>query len=600
MMSIAVTTGNNGAIERININGRDFNTYPGRIRTSPGVELRVEWKNCGDYWHAQFRITRISGRREDGAEVRFRIPYMDVQYRMKVWAARENFPKNLFELCGTDLAYGDVCYGTVLPMVTLLNPTEKIGLTIARKPGRPGGTLSFFFDSYHSDGMDIHLAKLAVPPGETVEQDFYFFGHENCWRPGLRQYIELFPECFAPPLSAVKEWGGAFAITNPALEPDFAPEFRPDWVEVHNHFPHYGEYAPETPAWESVILHDYPEERGSGDYTMSRERINAHIAKLHRDRIRAMLYIQVSGDCSNWFAEKNFPESIAREINGKIMPTWKECCFLNADPSLPFGKHINAMIDRFIGAYPEIDGVFLDQLCYQTMDYAHSDGKSADDGREIYEYGASYDAHVKKLADILHRQGKAILANGPFDLSAASQVDAVMAEGCSGISNTLKYLCVDKPMLVHDYTADVTQVEKALRNALLAGAGWSYGGSSRAVKLPEMSEEVADTFRQYLPLVKAVFNRRLYLDADPIELSPREPDVAYEVFSLPEGKGCLVALIQTGARLHYHAEVSCNLPGVKRVEKLFLGETGFTPASSAEGAVVLPENFRAAVLKFKC
>ncbi len=599
-MSIAITAEKGGAIDRIAIDGRNFNAYPGRIWTSPGVELQAEWENCGKFYRCRFRITRTAGRREDGAEVRFRIPYVEVQYRMKVWAARDGYPKNLVEICGTDLAYGDVCYGTVLPLVSLLNPTEKIGLTIARKPGRPGGSLSFFFDSYHSDGMDIHLAKLAVSPGETVEQEFYFFGHSDCWRPGLKQYIELFPECFAPPFAAIRQWGGAYGITNPSQVPDFDPEFRPDWVEVHNHFPYYGEYAPETPTWESVILHDYPELIGTGDYTFSRARINEHIAHLHRNHVRAMLYIQVNGDGFIPFAEKSFPESIAHEINGKNMPTWKECCFLNGDPSLPFGKHIDAMIDRFIAAYKDIDGVFLDQLCYQAFDYSHSDGRSADDGREIYEYGASYDVHVKKLADILHGQGKAILANGPFDLGASRYVDAVMAEGCSGISNTLKYLCIDKPMLVHSYTADVTQTEKGLRNCLLSGAGWSYGGSSRESKLPEMSAEVVDTFRNYLPLVKSVFNHRIYLDADPIKLSPAEPDVVYEVFDLPEGKGCIVSLIQTGSRLHPHAELRCDLPGVTKVEKMFLGETEFTPVSGTEAVVKLPDNFRAAVVKFVC
>ncbi len=597
--NIRCTTGDKGIIDQIFIDGKLFNTFRGNIAVSDGIEAYAEWSEFRSGLRCVLKITRVAGSRNDGAEVRFRIPYVFRQYRMKVWTARENFPKSLVELGGSNIFYGDVCYGTTLPLVTLINPVEKTGLTIGRNPMRYGGTLSFYFETYHEEGMEIRVSRLAVSPGETVEQEFFFFGHEDCWRPGLKKYVEMFPEYFEAPLAAVNSWGGAFAITNPFTKLDYSKQLKPDWVEIHNHFPYYGEYAPECETWTSVIPHDYPELADAHDYQVSKELINQHIAELHAKNIRAMLYIQVSGDGFMPWAEKNFPESIAREVSGECMPTWKNCCFMNGDPDTPFGRHIECMIDRFNSFYPDIDGVFLDQLCYQTMDYAHCDGKSADKGQAVYEYGASYDRNLSKLSSLMHQSGKAILANGPFDLGAAKYVDAVMAEGCSGISNTLKYLCICKPMLVHSYTKDVSQVETALRNCLLSGAGWSLGGSSTLAEIPQWSDEVTRTFELYLPLIKSIYGKKILLEANPVKFAPAVPDVSWEIFADKVNGDVYVALISDSNRLYHPVEISLNLPFDGRVSIMNLGETTFTSLDkSAAGSCILPEDFIACVLKY--
>ena len=157
---------------------------------------------------------------------------------------------------------------------------------------------------------------------------------------------------------------------------------------------------------------------------------------------------------------------------------------VNSSGENGFGGMVKHKIKRLLELYPEIDGVFADQVCYQTIDFAHNDGKTAVNDKPAAEYGVSYTYNLEKLSDLLHGAGKFIWANGEFDIEAARCCDGVMSEGTSGISETHKYLCVRKPLLVHTYPTDVFKTESMFRYVLLSGASYSYGGSSTLRKTP--------------------------------------------------------------------------------------------------------------------
>ena len=53
---------------------------------------------------------------------------------------------------------------------------------------------------------------------------------------------------------------------------------------------------------------------------------------------------------------------------------------------------------------------FLDQLCYQAVDYAHADGRTAVDCREASMFGDSYRENLQLIADTLHKQNKSLWA----------------------------------------------------------------------------------------------------------------------------------------------------------------------------------------------
>jgi len=95
-----------------------------------------------------------------------------------------------------------------------------------------------------------------------------------------------------------------------------------------------------------------------------------------------------------------------------------------------------------------------------------------------------------------------------------------MSEGTSGISETHKYLCVRKPLLVHTYPTDVFKTESMFRYVLLSGASYSYGGSSTLRQIPVQSEEVQKLFAEYKFLADSLSGAEILLSANPFKLPP--------------------------------------------------------------------------------
>ena len=495
---------------------------------------------------------------------------------------------------GLHLYYGDVCFGTMIPAVTLIDPVNDIGLTVAKAFGRTGGRLSFNFGTYHEEGVEVEFKDLALEAGKPVEIELLMCGHKGCWRPAMNWLIDRYPEYFYPVNSEVWKHHGTFAITNPFTSDEALERLQVKWCELHNHFPKYGDYAPEEPEWKSVVLHDYPESASEITGKISPQRIKEFIGKLHQKNIKVMHYIQVNGDCYIPWAEKQFPDSIARDSAGNMILTWKECCFMNASENTSFGQHISRTIDRFLEMYPEIDGVFLDQLCYQCLDYAHSDGKTAVNDKPAAEYGTAYDWNMKKLSGKLHASGKFIWANGPFDIEAGRFSDGVMSEGTSGISETHKYLCFRKPILVHTYPTDETKTESMLRYCLTAGASWSHGFSSVLRTPPEQTPEVQKLFAEYTPLIEPLLTSEILLEANPFTLPMA---CKGEIFREKNTGDILATLLpQTRASV---LTVKINVPhGTKAV---YRGnrDSGWNEIEFKEDTLSLPNNSNAYTIRFK-
>ncbi|MBQ6471360.1 MAG: hypothetical protein IJJ33_05210 [Victivallales bacterium] len=524
-------------------------------------------------------LIRETGRPEDGAAVSFRIPYQAMQYNQKIWTARRDYPRDIWEMGGQNIFYGDVCFGTVIPIATIYDPVANVGITVAKEPGRIGGRLSFRFEDYHGAGMYVEVSHLKVT-SQPVRITLLFRGHEGCWRPGLAWYRDEFRAFFEPAIPDVYSCC-SFAITNPFTDSRYLREYRPDWVEIHNHFPHYGEYVPEEDTWTSVIAHDYPNIAQERQLTVTRLMMHEHMAVLHDCHIRAMYYFQCGGDAWIPWAEKCFPEDIARDAGGHMIPSWHDCVLLNSCQDSSFGAYVKHKIKRLLDIYPEIDGVFADQTCYQTIDWAHQDGKTADNGREGCEFGLGIEENLRLLAETLHAVGKPILANGPFDMECALYADAVMSEGVSGNFDSQKYLCLNKPLLIHSYPTTPVIAEKIMRGCLLSGAGWSMGGSSTLV-YPAWSAEVREVFLAYLPLVHAVFGAEILLTPDPVRAEPADM-VKAEVFRSRQKKEYLLSVVFWHDTLVPKVALSVRLPMTcSRPEILKLGENAWRPLECLE------------------
>lgn len=537
----------NGNLKEIIIGGKIFNGYTGKVTVPDFITVSEDRRKEDSCVVRKFTLKLKDGHSYRTGWLKVLIPYTYTPNRLKVWAANRRFPSDIYSLGGLNLYYGDVCFGTMIPAITLIDEPNDIALTIAKAFQRTGGRLSFNFGTYHEEGVEVEFKDLALEAGRSVEIELLMCGHKGCWRPGLNWLINRYPEYFHPVNPEVWKHHGAFAIANPFTSDETIERLPVKWCELHNHFPYYSNYAPEEPEWDSVVLHDYPDLKGEITGKITPRRINEIIRKFHQKNVKVMLYIQVNGDGYIPKAEQDFPDSIARDAEGNLILTWKECCFLNGSEETSFGQHIHRMIDRFLALYPEIDGVFLDQLCYQCLDYAHSDGKTSLNDKPAAEYGASYEWNLAKLSEKLHAAGKFIWANGPFDIEAGKLVDGLMSEGTSGISETHKYLAVRKPILVHTYPTSEFNAESMLRYCMTAGASWSYGGSSTLRNPPEITPEIQKFFDEYLPLIEPLLNAEILLEAKPFEL-PRS--CTGEIFREKSSGEILVTLLpQTRASI---------------------------------------------------
>ena len=548
-----------GILTGIHIGGELFNGYKGGVTVPEGVEWSQNVSPTDDggvSW--KFHLKETAGLAERSGFLKVKIPYSYPPYPIMVWSAGKRFPESLCDIGGLTLYYGDVCYGTVIPIVSLYDKKRDIGLTIAKPLGRRGGRLSFSFGTYHEEGMEVVFSDFSLKPHAELDFELLLCAHAGCWRPGLRWFADRNPDYFLPKNPEVWNHHGTFAITNPFTMPDAVDRLQDQnvqWSEIHNHFPHYGCYAPETEEWDSVVLHDYPDLTKEIPSKVSYKLIREHIRRLHKHNIMGMLYIQCTGDALIPWAEATFPESIALDSAGKKILTWKECCFINGDPTTPFGKFMDAQIDRFLEKYPEIDGVFIDQLCYKTMDFAHSDGSSCVDGRPAYQFAFSYVHNIEKLVNAIHGAGKIAWGNGPFDIEIAEYADGVMAEGTSGISEGYKYYCIRKPILVHTYPTDELKAEAMLRYCLLAGASWSVGGSSTLREPPEQTPAIKKLFEEYTPLIEPLIDTEICLDAHPFTL---QTGYKGEAFKARKSDARLITVL--GHTEAERLEVTINLP----------------------------------------
>ncbi len=475
--------------------------------------------------------------------IRLLVSYPDNIYRVKCFTANEYFPCDSVFAGGRKVYFGDVCYGTVMPFAGYYSSEAKSALTFGMRFDKDfGGRLAFAFRDYHSEGVDVEFSMLLLSNERNAECELVYAATAGCWRSILKFWRDSHPEFFAAENPVLAQKKGPFFISNWQMDDAYiasiTKKYAPLWAEVHNCFPRYGEYAPDCDEWESVIKHDYPDVACSGNVTYNR--VTGHIDQLHKNNIQALLYLQSSGDCFIPYAEEEFPDSIARDSVGRISKTWKNCCLLNASPGTTYYTHLLEQFKRFFEKFSNIDGVFLDQVCYQMIDYAHADGKSAADCRPVSRLGDSYNATTAIIADILHKSNRSLWGNGPFDVIVTRHLDGIMSEGTSSIAKTYQYLtCGSKGLLVHSYAESAMDVESMFRYCLICGGSWSVSGDV-ARKVPEpYPAKVEELFDLYGKLADLLAGCQWVLEPEPFTL----PDL-YEgnLFELPENKLALTVV----------------------------------------------------------
>jgi len=603
---------------------------PGGVRIEkrfPGAEFNVveTWRAHGDHISWSAEVALKPGKRERSIEIRQLLPYPPRPYGLGAWTGRSDFPTTIERLGNLELQYGELCYGTVFPSLTLYRKEENVGLTITKPFGLKTGRLSFLFGDYRGAGIGLKTSMCALRPGRPVITRFLIRAHEGCWRPGLAWLYRLHRDYFEPPNPRVRSIEGGYLLAHPFMTDEEIGSMLPHglkWEELHCHFPWYGDYLPDaeswTPidTWEACVAWDQAGGAAAeqltkrafagrstfrSDVPITRSLLREHIARVHKRKVKSLYYWQCAGDASPCIQERH-PDAVARDENGAPYPGAADSTLMNADPETSFGKAMLKQISRIYEIFPELDGIFLDQLCYGAIDYAHDDGFTMVNNRPAYDLWRCYEAPVRRLAEVTHRRDKLIFANGPYNVEVQREVDGIMAEGRSWLADTMQYLCISKPLLFLDfYHDDARRAERMFQCCLLAGASYSL--------FPHPPPAVAEVIGRYRPMVEMLFGRRWLLEPDPLTLPE---GIAGNIFRAQD-RDVLVSLVSTSKScldrngITRQVEVRCRFRGARDIRTAHSLGTHYggrrkvriAQKAGREITLVLPEHSAATLIVLK-
>ncbi len=448
---------------------------------------------------------------DDGAyrscAISYHLPWPQPLYPIDFWVAKEHMPSSPHRYSGLTLEYGEVTSGILIPALAAYHKNKDAGLLITMPFDFRTPRLRYKF-GYRDPDLEAEFDWLALSPGKPAQTSLLFCGTRGNWRPALGWLYQRFNEYFEPRSSLIHRlWGGHISGRFNVSPKDarVMSDLGMKWHEIHAHFPAYGNYHPEgIDEW--VNGHYMMED----DATVTVEMMHRTMDNLHAAGIASFPYMQLSGDADGKLLYTNFPSSQVHDYYGNEI-RWEDFGGgqLNSDLSLPFGQDIVRQIDGIAARYPEMDGIFVDQACYNWLDTAHDDGITAVNNRPCYMTSFNYYPHLEHLASVLHPENQCIIGNGAHCIGLMKYLDGFMAEGTSWLCDHFQWYGLAKPMFFLLYEVDDRNIERMFQRCLMYAAGFTSYPQALASK---------DLYDRYLPLLTRLFRRKWVFDPDPLKL----------------------------------------------------------------------------------
>ncbi|MBI4232610.1 hypothetical protein HY605_05230, partial [Candidatus Peregrinibacteria bacterium] len=300
--------------------------------------------------------------------ISYHIPWPQSLRSVSFWTARENMPSMVYRFAEIRLEYAEVTSGILIPAFCAYLEDKNVGIMLAMPFDFKTPRFSFISRHQRDPELQAEFDWMALAAGRPARTSLLFRATSGNWRPALGWLYERFREYFEPRSTFIdKLWGGHIGGTF-EVSPEKArlmADLGLKWYEIHEHFPAYGNYHPEgISQWRSGHSRE-------NMTLITVDMIRQTIKNLHSVGAAAMPYIQVTGDGDAKTLAPVFTSSRVLDRQGKaIYNDYYDIDQMNSDPSLPFGKDIIRQIKGIVSRYPEMDGVFLDQACYNFLDTA--------------------------------------------------------------------------------------------------------------------------------------------------------------------------------------------------------------------------------------
>jgi hypothetical protein len=463
----------------------------------------------------------------------------------------------------TALRYGYRETGTPLsmPIATVYHPDENRGMTFFGDFEIPIQRMSVTCDHERDPGnLKISRTHLRIEPDGSVETSLHVGEHEGDWRPALGLVRRRFPDFFFTKNSEMEELFGAFVFSTSIPLEEYVRRWKEEGVkaiEVHYTYPFLCKFIPtEEPfvramddVWSYAkfdSLPDIPSQDASYDVIKlyidrtalrdgSVEAIRSYLRVLKKHGLKSFMYFQPSEPWER-FARKYYPDYLIRDAHGDDEPVWFENIVANPYPEGEFGKYIIEQFKQLLDLFPEMDGIFLDEACYDQLDFSHDDGFSVENGKLGYRMGYAICKLTQLLCRLARERGKMIWWNGPYQIEIAREADGMMAEGGGMQGESIQYLTIgNKPTCCLVYNE--RQLKRNLVLGLLPTApSFAVTGVYRLVQEmptdPRVDPESVDLHRRFHPLFEHLKGKTWVLSPRPLSL-PEFLDG--NIFQVPSG-----------------------------------------------------------------
>lgn len=177
------------------------------------------------------------------------------------------------------------------------------------------------------------------------------------------------------------------------------------------------------------------------------KRTNRYISEIHNHGFHAFMYF-CAIETIQEYARKYFPECIARRDDGQGVKAFGRCYWMAFDEHHRRWKdYILKQLTVRLESFPELDGIFFDNVGLEYLSVAHDDGiTTLGNHRAWTHFSRAVDTFYEELTDLVRSSGKLTMGNTPRSVSRATFFDYLLLEnscayhaGRQGIANDCKF-----------------------------------------------------------------------------------------------------------------------------------------------------------------
>lgn len=427
-----------------------------------------------------------------------------------------------FPYCSTNAGAG-----IGIPLMDVYSSSYGLGMALAAPLDMLKPELVFVTDKKNSR-LKLSYGNIGLRKGKEWRTSLLLYPHKGDWREALGWFNKKYKSYFLPNNPKIIEQEGAMyygTVTVPEKTlKSWVKTMGVKWTEVCcNRI--FGEYSHSGGKWDFDMLWHKTEQPQKIVKDLTRGKVRKYLRMLKNNGVASFMYYNF-GECCAALANEKFKDSVIYHDHG-VRSAWmfrdrvRGNVTMNPDVNQAWGKEMLRQAEELFDVYEDLDGLFIDQLCYHSYDY------SRDDGHTLVENAPVFDTHrtsmemMEKLGALMRRRGKTSFANGPYNIEIMKYIDGIMSEGSMAGLAKYSYMCLEKPVMILTYGLFGEAFERVLKACLKYGAfpsaPWHHDNSFAPDPPEKPPKETLELYRKYLPLIEHLRGRKWVLSSNSVE-----------------------------------------------------------------------------------